>query len=221
MRATGGAQGMTPHELRDRIRSASLDRRQFNRLLASFGIVSLASPLLSGTVKAAAAPLQVFTWANYNQPEQFAAYTEKYGQPPEFSILTENDEARAKMRGGFKPDIVVPTESYAPFFMKDNLLDPIDVSRLSHWPDVFEKMRDNKSTTGPDGKRYHLPWAWGTNGVVFRTDLAPEYVGNPTWSILFDPKYKGRIAMRDAPNGTIIPAALILKAKDPYDLTDD
>jgi len=211
---------MTPHELKSRIRSGSLDRRQFNKLLASVGIVSVASPLLAKSA-GASAPLQVFTWANYNQPEQFAAYTEKYGQPPEFSILTENDEARAKLRGGFRPDIVVPTESYAPFFMKDNLLDPIDVSRLAHWPELFDKMRNNKSTMGANGEHYHLPWAWGTNGVVFRTDLAPEYVGNPTWSILFDPKYKGRIAMRDAPNGTIIPAALILKAKDPYDLTDD
>ena len=211
---------MTPHELKSRIHSGSLDRRQFNKLLASAGIVSVASPLLAKSA-GASAPLQVFTWANYNQPEQFAAYTEKYGQPPEFSILTENDEARAKLRGGFRPDIVVPTESYAPFFMKDNLLDPIDVSRLAHWPELFDKMRNNKSTMGANGEHYHLPWAWGTNGVVFRTDLAPEYVGNPTWSILFDPKYKGRIAMRDAPNGTIIPAALILKAKDPYDLTDD
>jgi spermidine/putrescine transport system substrate-binding protein len=211
---------MSPLELRTRIRAHAVDRREFNKILASVGIVSLSMPLLARSARSAAS-LQVFTWANYNLPEQFSSYTEKYGQPPEFSILTENDEARAKLRGGFRPDIVVPTESYAPFFIKDNLLDPIDVSRLTHWPELFDKMRNTASTMGPNGEHYHLPWAWGTNGVVFRTDLAPEYVGNPTWTILFDPKFKGRIAMRDAPNGVIIPAALIMRAKDPYDLTDD
>ncbi len=211
---------MSPRELKARVRARSISRRQLNKMLASVGIVSLFSPLLARPALSAPA-LQVFTWANYNQPEQFAPYAEKYGAPPEFSILTENDEARAKMRGGYRPDIVVPTKSYVAFFMKDNLLDPIDVSRLKHWPELFDKMRSNGSTMGPKGEHYHLPWSWGTNGVVFRTDLAPEYVGNPTWKILFDPKYKGRIAMRDAPNGVIIPAALIMGAKDPYDLTDD
>jgi spermidine/putrescine transport system substrate-binding protein len=56
---------------------------------------------------------------------------------------------------------------------------------------------------------------------VFRKDLAPEYADNPTWKILWDPKFKGKIALRDAPNAVIIPAALISGAKDPYALTDD
>lgn len=167
----------------------------------------------------AAAALQVFTWANYNNPDLFAPFVAKYGAV-DFSILTENDEARAKLRGGYKPDLVVPTESYVPFFMHDNLLAPIDVSRLTHWPELFDRMRNAPTSIGPNGQHYHLPWVWGTNGVVFRTDLAPEYVGHPTWKILFDPKYKGRIALRDAPNGVIIPAALILGCKEPYDLTD-
>jgi spermidine/putrescine transport system substrate-binding protein len=211
---------VNPTEFRRYLTAGNLDRRRFNKLLASVGIVSGASALF-GRALHAEQKLQVFTWANYNLPEQFTEYTAKYGGPPDFSLFTENDEGRAKLRGGFTPDIVVPTEGYVPFFLKDKLLAPIDVSRLKHWPELFEKMRNVEATMGPNGEHYHLPWTWGTNGVVFRTDLAPEYVGNPTWKILWDPKYKGKIALRDAPNATIVPAALIQGFKNPYSLTDD
>lgn len=210
---------MHPKDFRSLITRRALTRRELHTLLASVGIA--AGTVRSGTAVADEAQLQVFTWPNYNLAEQYAPYMKRHKRPPSFSILSENDQARAKLRGGYRPDIVVPSESYVPFFMADGLLEPIDVSRLRHWPELFAQMRDSKESMGPNGEHYHLPWVWGMNGVVFRTDLAPEYVDNPTWKILWDPKLKGKIALRDAPNAVIIPAALISGAKDPYALTDD
>src|SRR5215469_10077512 len=157
---------MHPEEFKSLIARGGLTRRHFHRLLASVGIAAVTAG--SRTATADEAQLQVFTWANYNLPEQFAPFTAKHKQAPSFSILLENDQARAKLRGGYRPDIVVPTENYVPFFMKDGLLEPIDVSRLSHWPELLEPMRQSKESMGPNGEHYHLPWVWGMNGVVFR-----------------------------------------------------
>jgi spermidine/putrescine transport system substrate-binding protein len=210
---------MRPSDLSSLIGDGKLTRRQFHKILASAGIV--AASTRSRLAQADQKQLEVFCWANYNLKEQYAPFLAKNPQAPSFSILTENDQARAKIRSGYHPDIVTPTENYVPFFVKDGLLDPIDVSKLSHWNDVLKPMRDQNVAAGPNGERYFVPWVWGTNGVVFRKDFAPEYAENPTWKILWDPKFKGKIALRDAPNAVIIPAALIAGAKDPYDLTDD
>jgi spermidine/putrescine transport system substrate-binding protein len=210
---------MRSDDLKSLFGGKDLTRRHFHKLLAAAGIV--AASTRSRLAYADEKQLEVFTWANYDQKEQYAPYTAKHQQAPSFSILTENDQARAKIRSGYHPDVVTPTENYVPFFVKDGLLAPIDTAKLSNWNQVLKPLRDQNVAAGPNGERYFVPWVWGTNGVVFRKDAAPEYVDNPTWNILWDPKLKGKIALRDAPNATIIPAALIAGAKDPYDLTDD
>ncbi|MBI3454234.1 MAG: extracellular solute-binding protein [Candidatus Rokubacteria bacterium] len=211
---------MNPEEFRALMSEGALTRRQITKLLASLGILTVSIPALHRPASAADVLLQVFTWANYDRPEQHKVFTAKYGRSPDFAVLAENDEARAKVRGGFRPDIAMPSESHAPFWIKDGLVGPVDVSRLSHWPELFDRMRKIETSMGPNGEHYFVPWTWGNNSVVFRTDLAPEYVNNPTWTILWDPKFKGRIALRDAYLATTIPAALVLGAKDPYNMTD-
>lgn len=199
--------------------SACQNRRQFNKLLASVGIVAVSSRARSAW--ADNKQLEAFVWANYDQKEQYAGFLKKHPEGVSFAILTENDQARAKIRGGYRPDIVTPSEGYVPFFVNDGLLDQIDVSKLSHWNDIHPIMRDKNVGGGPNSERYFVPWVWGTNGVVYRKDLLPEYASKPTWDILWDPKLKGKIALRDAPNAVIVPAALKIGAKDPYTLTDD
>jgi len=50
---------------------------------------------------------------------------------------------------------------------------------------------------------WFVPHYWGNTSVTFRTDLAPEYAKKPSWQILFDPKYKGRIAVLDGVDDTV------------------
>jgi len=55
--------------------------------------------------------------------------------------------------------------------------------------------------------RVWVPIDWGQTSIVYRTDLAPEYVDNETWAILWDPKYKGKLAVFDSlVDGVVIAA---------------
>lgn len=123
------------------------------------------------------------------------------------------------MRAGYTADIAVPTAYTVGRWYDGGMIKPIDTSRLKNWPDIFPELQSVEGTVF-DGQQYALPWAWGNSSVIYRTDLAPEYVGNESWKILFDEKYAGKIAARDAMDGVFIPAALIL-GFDPYAMTGD
>jgi spermidine/putrescine transport system substrate-binding protein len=84
---------------------------------------------------------------------------------------------------------------------------------------VFQQLKDINAMHH-DGQVYGLPLAWGNSSVLFRKDLAPEYVDNPTWEILWDPNYAGRLAQRDSMDAGVLEAALILGIEDPYNMSD-
>jgi spermidine/putrescine transport system substrate-binding protein len=208
---------MNSKDFKAMLSSGTLTRRQMNKLLASAGILAASMPAISLTALAADPMLQVFTWAGYDRPELHKAFSAKYGSSPEFSLLVSNNEARAKVRSGFTPDLAVPSFSLSPFWKDDGLVEKIDISRLSHWPELFDRFKSLE----PEGDRYFVPWTWGATAVVYRTDLVPEYADNPTWGILWDQKLKGKIAIRDAFMGAILPAALYAGVKDAFDMTDE
>ena len=65
-----------------------------------------------------------------------------------------------------------------------------------------------------------MPHYWGNTSITFRTDLAPEYVGRQSWDILFDPKYKGRVAVLEGVDDTI-PFIAHMMGIDAYAMSDE
>jgi spermidine/putrescine transport system substrate-binding protein len=207
---------MSSKDFKAKLSSGALTRREMNTMLASVGILSASMSGIGRSALAASSSLQVFTWSTYDKPELHTTFSEKYGGSPEFTLLTSNSESRAKVRSGFQPDLAAPSWSHAPFWMSENLVEKIDISRLSHWPELFDKMQ---SLEAGDEKHY-VPWSWGNTAVVYRKDLAPQYADNPTWGILWDEELKGKIAVRDAIMGSVLPTGLYAGVENAYDMTD-
>ncbi len=69
-------------------------------------------------------------------------------------------------------------------------------------------------------KVWFVPHYWGNTSITFRTDLAPEYAKKPSWNILFDPKYKGRVAVLDGVDDTV-PFIARMIGVDAYNMTPD
>jgi spermidine/putrescine-binding protein len=70
-----------------------------------------------------------------------------------------------------------------------------------------------------EDRTYGLPMAWGYESVIYNTERVP--VGDSltqSWKLIFDDKYKGRLAWRDDAHGMIMTAALALGHKDPVKL---
>ena len=211
-------------EFRSRLANHDIDRRQINKVLASVGVGSI---MLGFGTKAAFAQnaidpdLMVFTWAGYDIPETHPAYIEKYGMDPSYSLFGEEEEAFQKMRQGFPVDIAAPCTYSLGRWYDGGLLAPVDVSRLEHWDDIFDSLKDLEGSHH-DGQNYFLPLDWGNSSVLFRTDLAPEYMGeNNSWMILFDEKYANRLGIFDSVDGVFGVVGAVIGAENPFDMTDE
>jgi len=188
--------------------------------LAALGILPVTLPVLSRPA-AAGDELTVFTWSGYDLPELVTHYVDTWGSPPEYALFGDNDEAFQKINAGYRPDLVAPSSLMVGRFRDAGLIKPIDTSRLGNWPDVFDKLKVLRGSQ-TDGTQWYVPQDWGNSSIVFRTDLVdPSYIERNSWTILWDERYAGRLAMNDQMDSAIIPAALVLGVPDPFNMTDD
>ena len=167
-------------------------------------MVALAAGHSPMGAKAAAADTPVlFQWEEYVEPPFLAEYRQTYRENPKTTIYADEDEAFAKMRAGFKPDVMGPCYYEFPRWQEAGLLQPIDTAKLKNWNKISPSLRNLPGLAAGPGKVWFVPHYWGNTSVTFRIDLAPEYVGKPSWNILFDPKYKGRVAALEGVDDTV------------------
>lgn len=214
-----GQQKIELSEFKALLASGSLTRRQVHRALAAVGVATVTVPVTSRPARAASS-IEVFTWSVYAVPELQRSYVAAYGEAPPQTIYGDNDEAFQKVRAGYLPTLIQPTSSLVPRWREADLLRPIDTTKLAHYPDVFQKLKDLK-VMSHEGAVYGVPLAWGNSSVLYRKDLAPEYVDNHTWSILWDPKYAGRLAQFDQIDDVVMEASLLLGIDDPFQMSDE
>ena len=186
---------------------------------SALGIALSAASIAAGKVLADAEDLDVFTFSVYAVPELTGTYIDQYGGMPAFTMMGSLEEGFNKLAGGYRPDVAMTGYEFIGKWHDAGLLEAIDTSRLSQWDNVFPKLRESGQLG--DGQQWAMPFIWGNSSVVFRTDLAPQYVDNNTWKILWDPELSGRIAIRDSAEEAAMPAALIAGVKDPFDMTDE
>ena len=72
---------------------------------------------------------------------------------------------------------------------------------------MYAPFKDTSKVVGKDGATYAVPYLWGLNPIVYRKDIYKE---EPTYATLFDPKYKGQLAMRDYALESIAVAGLYI-----------
>lgn len=196
------------------------DRRRALQVLASLGAVAL-GPMVPRPLRAAPDDQPMFmTWPSYDNPAMYPGYVEKYGEPPRFAIWGDEEEGVSKLLSGFRPDLIYPCFYKIQKWYETGLLDEIDTSRLTHWPDVLPKLV-NLDGVKQDGKVVWVPVDWGQTSVIYRADLAPEYVDNETYGILWDPKYRKRVAAFDSLIDGVVIAGLMAGIPDMFDYTKD
>jgi spermidine/putrescine transport system substrate-binding protein len=201
-----------------------LGRDDFLKLAA----VGAGAGLLAGPAKAAEAArarllaesgrLQVLDWAGYGNDggqSMFAAYVKKHPKnKPQFTYMTNESDALAKMHAGLKPDIFRPYVGWVKYFAQSGLVEPWDPKLIPS----FKNLNPFMVKAGQyKGKQYGIPEDWGFDAVLYRTDKVHPKA--KSWSLLFDERYKGRIAWFDDLNMLVI-AGLLLHIPRPWHMTD-
>jgi len=210
---------MDAKELKERLGSGSLTRRDLNRALAAAGLGLVSVPLLA---RAGAAALEdqpmMFCWEGYEEHGFYPTYIEKYGEPPAYSLFGDEEEAFAKIRAGFKADISTICSYKVAIWRDAGMLQPIDTARLTNWPDIIPSLKSLEGMV-VDGKRYWIPLDWGRTSVIYRTDMVD--IEEESWGLLWDERYAGRILMVDSLIDGVMIAAIYGGAENPFDMTPD
>ena len=163
-------------------------------------------------------PITIMEWSGYEVTEnpylfpKFAdAYTPTIESVVDYIFFAEDPEAFARIQSGVQVDLVHPCESYMGLYVENDLMQPIDTSRLEHWDDVHPLLKEIGQV---DGVQYFVPWDWGYESILVRTDLVEEVPDS--WADLWDPQYAGRVMLWDSGQANYGMTALALGYEDPW-----
>jgi len=104
-----------------------------------------------------------------------------------------------------------------------NKILPWDLSKIPNWDKTWEWIKEIPSCK-VNGKQYGLPIVVNADSIIY----LPEEIGGvvDSYEVIFDPKFKGRVAMEDAWINSVIFTAIYLKENsilpiiNPGDLTE-
>jgi spermidine/putrescine-binding protein len=159
-------------------------------------------------------PLVVFEWSGYELIEFWQPFADKHPEVKvEFSFFAEDAEALAKLQSGFGVDVHHPCNSWIGQLAENKLIQPIDTSQLENWPLINP---DLAKAGQYNGQQYMVPWDWGYESVLVRTDKVQEVPD--AWADLWDTQYAGHVSFFDGGETAWVVAARVL-GFDPYQTT--
>jgi spermidine/putrescine-binding protein len=179
-----------------------LSREQLLKVAAAAGGAGLLGGRV-GVARAARAQLaaesgrlKVLDWAGYENDggqTMFAAYVKAHpNNKPQFSYMTNEANALAKIQAGLKPDVFRPYVGWVKYFATSGLVQPWDPKLISN----FKHLNPYMVKAGQyNGKQYGIPDDWGLDAILYRSDKVKPKA--KSWGLLFDDRYKGKIAWFD------------------------
>ena len=212
---------MTTRDPIDMLLSGRMNRRAFHKMLASLGLGLAVGPMMSRSAWAAEEEANYFTWSGYEIPEFHQSYLKKYGQSPTSSFFGGSTEGLQKIQAGFKTDIAHPCSDDITKWHAAGVIAPIDTTRLKHWKDYLEPLKNLKSTMTPAGEHLFIPWDWGTSSILYRTDLVDLQGEEDSWSLLFDERYKNKLATYNSAYAGVQVTAQVLGFTNLDSLSDE
>ena len=127
--------------------------------------------------------LNLFIWSEYIDPAVIKTFEKNTGAKVVTTLYESNEDMLAKLQaGGTKQyDIIVPSGYIVPVLLKQNLLRPLDATKIPNLKNLSERFR---KVDFDSGNKYTVAYLWGTSGIGYRKD---KFKGTPdSWAIMFD-----------------------------------
>ena len=138
--------------------------------------------------------LYVYNWGDYIGEDIITDFEKEYGAEVVYDQYATNEDMYVKIKqGGTKYDIAIPSEYMIEKMIKEDMLEPIDLARISN----FGKINDRfKNLASDPGNKYSVPYMWGTMGIVYNSSMIDGEIDS--WAALWDEKYAKQILMIDS-----------------------
>jgi spermidine/putrescine transport system substrate-binding protein len=172
----------------------------------------------AGVAAAPSGTLRLFGYEDAFVPKVLDPLHKLYpGVSLKTATFSSNDEAVAKIRGGFKTDIINICTDDTARLIRLGMIQPIDTTKVPAWKSLFGAFKRLPGVV-QDGKVWMIPVDGGTGGILYNPARTKPVT---TWRALFErPDLKGRIALEDSAESTIAVGAFALGYKDPYKLSN-
>ena len=168
--------------------------------------------------------LNLIAWEGYLQPEWVKPFEQQTGCQVNAKYAGSSDEMVALMKngGGGQYDMVSSSGDADLRILYAGDAHPVNINLIPSWKDFFPAFQSPAFNT-INGVHYGVSLQWGPNVLMYNTKDFPT--APTSWSVIYNPKYKGQVTVPDNPI-QIADAALYLKTAkpslgitDPYELT--
>jgi spermidine/putrescine transport system substrate-binding protein len=143
-------------------------------------------------------------------------FEKEYGVKVEEESHGSEAEVLAKIRaaGPGEFDVLTVNESGLYIAVKQGLCEELDLNNIPNYKNLMSKLQKPSYDPGPGV--HSVPDVFGSQAIAYNT----KYVEKPdSWAVLWNPKYKGRICVRDAAIYRVFTTALYL-GQNPNQISD-
>ena len=189
---------MSRKEFLKRATALGLTRSRRGRDRSACGSTSSSSSSASSSPAALDTTLPeklfLFNWAEYMAPEVVKSFEKEYGIKVVETYYDSNEAMMAKIQAGAKGyDLIFPSNTTVQIMTKSKLLQPLQMGSIPNFANVMPELQKPVYDPETDGKKYSVPYQWGTTGIGHRKDI----VTNPItkWADLWNSAYSQKITM--------------------------
>jgi spermidine/putrescine transport system substrate-binding protein len=179
-------------------------------------LAALAAAAVLGGSPAAAEEINLFAWSEYIPQSVLDGFTEETGIQVNYETYASNEEMLAKLLSGAASyDLVQPSEYTIEAMRKENLLLPLDHSKL---PNLKNIGKEYYGLPYDPKLEYSVPYMQGTVGIVVNVEKVKEPVAG--FGDVFQARNKGRIVVLDDAL-EIVTWGLATQGKGPDEVTKE
>jgi len=168
--------------------------------------------------------LNLIAWEGYLNPIWVKPFEQQTGCQVNAKYAGSSDEMVALMKngGGGQYDMVSSSGDADLRILYAGDAHPVNINLIPSWKDFFPAFKSPPFNT-INGVHYGVSLQWGPNVLMYnKKDFG---AAPPSWSVIYNPKYKGQVTVPDNPIQIADAALYLQKHKpslhitDPYELT--
>jgi putative spermidine/putrescine transport system substrate-binding protein len=163
--------------------------------------------------------LNVVAWEGYAQDDWVKPFEAATGCMVNAKYAGSSDEMVALMRsgGGGQYDVVSASGDATLRLIYGHNVQPINIALIPAWKHFIPQLQSPDFNT-VKGVHYGVSYEWGPNTLLYSTKV---FATAPTsWSVIYNPKYKGQITVPDNPIQIADAALYLSKAEPALGITD-
>lgn len=137
--------------------------------------------------------LVIYNWGDYIDPELLDKFTEETGIKVQYETFDSNEAMYTKIeQGGTTYDLAVPSDYMIDKMIKEDLLVPLDKSKIKGLENISPEFMDKSFDPG---NLYSIPYFWGTLGIVYNKTMVKE--APEQWNDLWKEEFRNAILLVD------------------------